>query len=568
MQNKIEPKISNKEYEKLITKTINTKNIKEKSIVTGKVISVEKDIVIVDVGLKSEGRIPVSEFARHGQNIEVGIGDLLEVFIENVDNINGETVLSREKAVKQNAWNHLQEAFSNNKVVKGVPFNKVKGGLSVDLDGVTAFLPGSQIDTRQIVKDTKELLNKPIDLMILKMDKFRGNIVVSRKAISDAEFEEQKKELLKNINEGSIVEGKVKNITDYGAFIDLGGMDGLVHVTDLSWTKISSPHDILELGQKITVKVLKFDQEQTRLSLGLKQMTENPWDKINNEIEKNNIYNAKVVSTNDNGVNLIINNSYDGLISLNELTWLKKPPHPSKIVSSNEEINVKILEIDNDKKRLNCSLKQLKENPWSKLTEKFKINDSFETEIVNAVDFGIFVKVVDEIDGMVHISDLSWNESECSKMLQNYKKGDKLTVKILDINIEKERISLGIKQLSSDPVQNYIENHPKNTKVTGKIIKIEDKGITLNLEDNVIGFIKKNNLSREKNEQKVDRYAVNENIDSMIVSIDSKSRIINLSIKDLEIKDEKEALNKYGSSDSGASLGDILGSVLDKKKDN
>ena len=297
-------------------------------------------------------------------------------------------------------------------------------------------------------------------------------------------------------------------------------------------------------------------------------MTENPWDKINNEIEKNNIYNAKVVSTNDNGVNLIINNSYDGLISLNELTWLKKPPHPSKIVSSNEEINVKILEIDNDKKRLNCSLKQLKENPWSKLTEKFKINDSFETEIVNAVDFGIFVKVVDEIDGMVHISDLSWNESECSKMLQNYKKGDKLTVKILDINIEKERISLGIKQLSSDPVQNYIENHPKNTKVTGKIIKIEDKGITLNLEDNVIGFIKKNNLSREKNEQKVDRYAVNENIDSMIVSIDSKSRIINLSIKDLEIKDEKEALNKYGSSDSGASLGDILGSVLDKKKDN
>ena len=568
MQNKIESKITNQEYEKLIAKTINSKNIKEKSIVTGKVVSVEKDIVIVDVGLKSEGRIPVSEFTKPGQNIEIQIGDSLEVFIENVDSVNGETVLSREKAVKQNAWNHLQDAFSNNKVVQGIPFNKVKGGLSVDLDGVTAFLPGSQIDTRQIIKDTRELLNKPIDLMILKMDKFRGNIVVSRKAISDAEFEEQKKEFLKNVTEGSIIEGKVKNITDYGAFIDLGGLDGLVHVTDLSWIKISSPNDILELGQKIKVKVLKFDQEQTRLSLGIKQLTEDPWEKINDDIKVDEVYKAKVIAVNDNGLNLIINNSYDGVVSLNELTWLKKPPHPSKIIANNEEVEVKVLEIDNEKKKLNCSLKQLKENPWSKLTEKFKINDSFETEIVNVVDFGIFVKVLDEIDGMVHISDLSWNESECTKMLQNYKKGDKLSVKILDINIEKERISLGIKQLTSDPVQNFIEKNPIKTMVTGKISNIEDKGITLNLGGNIIGFIKKTNLSRDKSEQKVDRYAVNENIDSMIISIDSKTRIINLSVKDLEMKDEKDALNKYGSSDSGASLGDILGSALDKKKDS
>tara|TARA_B100000700_G_scaffold331654_1_gene466590 strand:+ start:2556 stop:4262 length:1707 start_codon:yes stop_codon:yes gene_type:complete len=568
MQEKIENKITNTQYEKLIAKTIDEKKIKEKSIVTGKVVSVEKDIVIIDVGLKSEGRIPVSEFTRPGQSLEINIGDKLEVFVENVDSINGETILSREKAIKQNSWNYLQESFTSNKVVKGIPFNKVKGGLSVDLDGVTAFLPGSQIDTRQIIKDTKELLNKPIDLMILKMDKYRGNIVVSRKAISDAEFEKQKDELLKNISEGSIIEGKVKNLTDYGAFIDLGGLDGLVHVTDISWTKINSPSELLQLGQKIKVKVLKFDQEQQRLSLGIKQLTDDPWEKINDSVKVDAVYKAKVQSVTDNNVGLIINDTYDGLISINELTWLKKPPHPSKIVSNNEQIEVKILEIDLEKKKLNCSLKQLKDNPWLKLTEKFNINDSLETEIVNVVDFGVFVKVLDEIDGMVHISDLSWNETECPKILQEYKKGDKVTVKILDINTEKERISLGIKQLINDPVQEYIDKFPLKTKVTGKITNVEEKGITLELNKKINGYIKKSNLSKEKSEQKTERFAVGENIDSLILSIDNKTRVINLSIKDLEIKDEKEALNKYGSSDSGASLGDILGSVLDKKKDS
>ena len=568
MQEKIVSNISNKEYEELVSKTIDTNKTKEKSIVSGKVVSVEKDIVIVDVGLKSEGRIPTSEFSRPGQELDIKIGDNLEVFVENVDSVHGETILSREKAIKQNAWNHLQEAFSNNKVVKGIPFNKVKGGLSIDLEGVTAFLPGSQIDTRQIVKDTKELLNKPLELMILKMDKFRGNIVVSRKAISDAEFEVQKNELLKNINEGAIIEGKVKNITDYGAFIDLGGLDGLVHVTDISWIKINSPNEVLQLGQKIKVKILKFDKEQTRLSLGIKQLSEDPWENINNDIKSNEIYKANITSISDNNVNLVIKNCYDAIIPVNELTWLKKPPHPSKIVSVNQELDIKVLEIDSEKRRLNCSLKQLKENPWTKLTEKFNINDSFETEVVNVVDFGIFVKVLDEIDGMVHISDLDWDEEECSKQLQNYKKGDKLTVKILDINIEKERISLGIKQLINDPLQEYIEKNPIKTKVSGKILSLDEKGVKIELEKNIIGFIKKSNLAREKTEQKVDRFAVNESVDSLIISIDQKSRMLNLSIKDLEISDEKEVLNKYGSSDSGASLGDILGSVLDKKKED
>ena len=564
-QNNIQ-KLSNSEYDSLISNSFNKSKIKEKTIVSGKIISIVNDIVTIDVGLKSEGRIPISEFSRPGQKAEIEVGDETEVYIENVDNAYGETSLSREKAVKQKAWHDLQESFAQNKVVTGIPFNRVKGGMSVDLNGVIAFLPGSQIDTRQIIKDTKELLNKPLELMILKMDKYRGNIVVSRKAITENEIKEQRKELLSSIEEGSIIEGKVKNITDYGAFIDLGGLDGLVHVTDISWTKINNPSDVLELNSTIKVKVLKFDEELSRLSLGIKQLSENPWDTVSKDIKLKDKIISKVANINDNNVNIIINEKYDGVISLTELTWLKKPPHPSKIVSVNEEIEVVVLEIDDEKKRINCSLKQIRENPWMKLKDNYNINDSFETEIVNIVDFGIFVKVQDEIDGMVHISDLSWNENECDEIIKNFKKGDKVKVKILDINVDKERISLGIKHLNNDPVQDYISKFPPNSKVTGKIVNIEDKGIKieLDIENKIYGFIKKSNLSKDKNEQKIERFALDENIDSVIVSIDAKTRVLNLSVKELEIQDEKEALSKYGSSASGASLGDILGSVLKK----
>ena len=566
MNQQPQTKISNSEYDTLINDSLKNSSAKEKSIATGKIISIENEVVTIDVGLKSEGRIPLSEFSRPGQKAEVEVGDETEVFIENVDNANGETLLSREKAVKQKAWQNLQNSFNENKVVTGIPFNRVKGGMSVDLDGVVAFLPGSQIETRQIIKDTKELLNKPLELMILKMDKYRGNIVVSRKAITENELKEQRSELLKNIKEGSIVEGKVKNITDYGAFIDLGGIDGLVHVTDISWTKINNPSEALELNSKIKIKVLKFDAELSRLSLGIKQLTENPWDKVNENIKVNDKLLAKVISMNENNVHLIINNNYDGVISLNELSWLKKPPHPSKIVNINDELEVLVLDIDEDKKRVNCSLKQMKENPWSKLEEKFNINDTFETEIVNIVDFGIFVKVIDEIDGMVHISDLNWDEKECEKIIKDLKKGEKIKVKILDINADKERISLGVKHLKNDPVQDFIEANPINSKITGKIVNIDEKGLKIELdnEKQVFGFIKKTNLSNNKNENKTERFALDEKVDSIIMSIDTKNRFANLSIKELEIRDEKEALNKYGSSTSGASLGDILGSVLKK----
>ena len=407
MENTSINKLSNEEYETLIAKNFEGTLVKEKTIVPGKIISIENDLVTIDIGSKSEGRIPLSEFHRPGQKPEMTVGDSFDVFIESVDNRNGETVLSREKAIKQQSWNKLQDSFDNSKVVSGIPFNRVKGGMSVDLEGVIAFLPGSQIDTRQIIKDTKELLNKPLDLMILKMDKFRGNIVVSRKAISEVELKEQREELLSTIKEGSIVEGKVKNLTDYGAFIDLGGMDGLVHITDISWTKINSPSDVLSLGDNIKVKVLKFDEELSRLSLGVKQLSENPWDSLSDDIKVNSEIEARVNSVSDSGINLLINDKYDAVISLGELTWLKKPPHPSKLASVNDILNVKIIEIDNEKKKIICSLKQTKSNPWEKLNEKVEVNSILETEVVNIVDFGIFVKVHEEIDGMVHVSDLS-----------------------------------------------------------------------------------------------------------------------------------------------------------------
>jgi len=560
------PNISNSEYEELIAKSIDLNKKKEKSIVDGKIVAIENETVIVDVGLKSEGRIPLSEFSRPGKDPEIKIGDSLKFFIDRVDGPNGETNLSREKAIKQAAWNKLQDNFNNNNVVTGIPFNKVKGGMSVDLDGVTAFLPGSQIDNRQIINDTKEILNKPIELMILKMDKYRGNIVVSRKVISDNQLKEQRKEILSNISEGSILKGKVKNITDYGVFVDLGGIDGLVHITDISWKKVNHPSDFLNLGDDIEVKVLKYDEEITRLSLGIKQLTNDPWEEVEKKFEVGKNFEGEVSSINDQGISISIDSEFDGFIQVSELSWLKKPPHPNKIVQLNDKLSVKLIEINSEKRKMFFSLRQLKPNPWSQISNKFKVGDIIETEIVNKVDFGIFVKVFDEIDGMVHVSDLSWNEEECSTILSNYNKGNKISVKILDIDTVKERISLSVKHLAEDPIDDYIKQNPVNAVVSGQIKSIDEKGLTISLSEKIIGFIKKSNLAKDKTEQKIDRFAIDESIDSMIISYDQKARRINLSIKDMEIIEEKKVLSKYGSKDSGALLGDILSNALENKK--
>ena len=557
-------KITNSEYDSLISSSLDLKNNKEKSIVEGKVVAIETDTIIVDVGLKSEGRIPITEFSRPGKNPDINIGDSVKVFLDRVDGVNGETRLSYEKALKQSAWNNLQDSFDNNKTVTGTPYNKVKGGMSVNLDGVTAFLPGSQIDNRQIITDTKELIDKPLELMILKMDKYRGNIVVSRKAISDIEIKKQREKLLTNIKEGSILEGRIKNITDYGAFIDLGGIDGLIHITDIAWRKINHPSDLLEVGNQVKVKVLKYDEEITRLSLGIKQLTDDPWINVDKyfEIEKN--YDGEVSGINDQGIFLSIND-FDGFVQITELSWLKKPPHPSKIFQIKDKIKVKVLEIDSEKRRLNCSLKRLKENPWFNIKEKFNVNDIIDTEIVNIVDFGIFVKVYDEIDGMVHISDLDWDESKCSSILSNYKKGEKVSVKILDINIDKERISLSIKHLVNNPTLDFILTKPVKSIISVKIISINEKGLTVNIAKNINGFIKKTDLAKDESEQRINRFAANETIDCMITSFDEKSKKINLSIKEIEIDEEKKLLIKYGSKDSGASLGDIFSDKLKRK---
>tara|TARA_B100001123_G_C15308890_1_gene1023636 strand:+ start:499 stop:2208 length:1710 start_codon:yes stop_codon:yes gene_type:complete len=557
--------ISNSDYEELLKKTFSFEKNKEKSIVEGKVISIDKNNVVIDVGLKSEGRVPLSEFVRPNEEPNINVGDSISVYIDRLDGKNGETKLSREKAVKQASWKKLLISFEEGKIVAGTPFSRVKGGFSVDLDGVVAFLPGSQLDTRPLLKNTKELLNKPLDLVILKMDKLRGNIVVSRKAIIDKELKAKRNELLANIKEGSIIKGKVKNLTDYGAFIDLGGIDGLVHVTDISWKKINHPSDVLSIGKDIEVKILKFDEENTRLSLGIKQLTEDPWENVEKEIKVNERCNGKITNINDNGVTLSLSQNFEGFIQLQDLSWLKKPPHPSKFLQHDQDVEVMILEINNEKRRINCGIKQLKENPWENIANVHKIGDILETEIVNKVDYGFFVKIYEEIDGMVHISDLSWNDDENVSILSSLKKGEKIKVKILEIDKQKERVSLSVKHISNDPVSNFIKNNPVKSIVTGEIIDTDEKGITVNLSENITGFIKKSNLSIEKNEQKIERFAKGEKVDSMIINFDQKLRKIQLSIKDKEIFEDQKTLSKFGSEDSGASLGDILGEALNKK---
>ena len=556
--------ISNEDFSKLIDKTFKD-NIKlEKKIVKGNVVSVNKDTIVIDVGLKSEGKIPISEFSRFGKETEIKIGDSVDVYLDNLDNSNGEVILSREKAIKQASWNELEKSFKNGDKITGVPFNKVKGGLSVDLNGVTAFLPGSQIYNKPI-KNVNELLNKPSEMVILKMDKVRGNIVVSRKAIIDEERREARDELMLNIKEGSTIKGTIKNLTDYGAFIDLGGMDGLVHITDITWRRINHPNEFLKIGEEINTIVLKFDKENNKISLGIKQLSPDPWEGINEKFKVDEEYTGKVSAITDYGAFVKLDSEIEGLIHNQDLSWTKKNIHASKILNVEDEIKVKLLEFDNEKKRISLGLKQCKENPWEIILKKYKNGDVIESNIVSLVDFGIFVKIIDEIDGMVHISDLTWDENP-EKILSTFSKGQNIKVKILEIDSEKERISLGIKQLSESPLEKLKKNYSINSLVTGEIISTTEDGLNVKLEDGQMGFIDKSNLAKSKPEQKIERFAIGEKIDSIIISFDTKINIVNLSIKQKEIIEEKETLSQYGSKDSGASLGDILGKVLKKKK--
>ncbi|MDC1375645.1 30S ribosomal protein S1 [bacterium] len=536
----------------------------EGSVVSGTVLSIEKDMILIDVGLKSEGRVPLREFGNNDDEIKIKTGDTVEVYIERLEDINGHAVLSREKARREESWVNLEKALEEQKRVNGVIFGKVKGGFTVDLEGATAFLPGSQVDIRPI-KDLGALMGTPQPFQILKMDRRRGNIVVSRRAVLEDSRAEARSELVANLQEGQVLQGVIKNITDYGAFVDLGGVDGLLHVTDVSWKRINHPSEALQVGESVQVKVIKFNDETQRISLGIKQLTEDPWLKVFDRFPVGSKMNGVVTNITDYGSFVELEDGIEGLVHVSEMSWTKKNVHPGKIVSTSEKVEVVVLEIDVPKRRISLGIKQCIENPWETYKKNNKVGDTIEGEIRNITEFGLFVGLSEDIDGLVHLSDLSW-DGNGDELIKSFVKGKTVKAKVLDIDIEKERISLGIKQLTEDLASAEIDNIRKGSTVTCTIATISDSGLDVTVGDNIKGFIKKNDLARERNDQKTDRYGVGDKVDATVTNIDKKQRKISLSIKAREIEEEKKAMAEFGSSDSGASLGDILGAALAKKE--
>ena len=535
----------------------------EGSVVSGTVISIEKDMILIDVGLKCEGRVPLREFGNNEEATKINVGDTVEVYIERLEDINGQAILSREKARREEAWVNLEVALEKQQRVNGVIFGKVKGGFTVDLEGATAFLPGSQVDIRPI-KDLGVLMGTPQPFQILKMDRRRGNIVVSRRAVLEDSRAEARTELVANLQEGQVLQGVIKNITDYGAFVDLGGVDGLLHVTDISWKRINHPSEALQVGESVQVKVIKFNDETQRISLGIKQLTEDPWLKVFERFPVGAKMSGVVTNITDYGSFVELEDGIEGLVHVSEMSWTKKNVHPGKIVSTSEKVEVMVLEIDVEKRRISLGIKQCVENPWELYKKTNKIGDIIKGEIRNITEFGLFLALTEDIDGLVHLSDISW-DGNGDELIKNYTKGSSTQAKILDIDVEKERISLGIKQLTEDVTATEIDNIRKGSTVTCTIAEITENGLEVNVGDNLKGFIKKNDLSREKADQKTDRYGVGDKVDATVTNIDKKTRKISLSIKAREIEEEKKAMAEYGSSDSGASLGDILGAALAKK---
>ena len=535
----------------------------EGSVVSGTVLSIEKDMILIDVGLKSEGRVSLREFGNSEDDIKIKQGDVVEVYIERLEDINGHAVLSREKAKREESWINLEKALEEQKRVNGVIFGKVKGGFTVDLEGATAFLPGSQVDIRPI-KDLGALMGTPQPFQILKMDRRRGNIVVSRRAVLEDSRAEAKSELVANLQEGQVLQGIVKNITDYGAFVDLGGVDGLLHVTDISWKRINHPSEALQMGEAVQVKVIKFNDETQRISLGIKQLTEDPWLKVIDRFPVGSKMTGVVTNITDYGSFVELEDGIEGLVHVSEMSWTKKNVHPGKIVSTSEKVEVIVLEIDVSKRRISLGIKQCIENPWKSYKDNNKTGSTIEGEIRNITEFGLFIGLSDDIDGLVHLSDLSW-DGNGDELIKSFTKGDSIKAKILDIDVDKERISLGIKQLTEDLASAEIDNIRKGSTVTCTIAVISENGLDVTVGDNIKGFIKKSDLARERNDQRTDRYGVGDKVDATVTNIDKKQRKINLSIKAREIEEEKKAMAEFGSSDSGASLGDILGAALAKK---
>jgi len=536
----------------------------EGSVVRGFVIGIEGDAVIIDVGLKSEGRVPLKELAAPGQQADVSIGDEIEVYVERMEDRNGQAVLSRDKARREEAWGVLEASFEKQERVTGVIFGKVKGGFTVDLSGATAFLPGSQVDIRP-VRDLGPLMGTPQPFQILKIDRRRGNIVVSRRAVLEESRAEARSELVSNLQEGQVLQGVVKNITDYGAFVDLGGVDGLLHVTDIAWQRISHPSEALQIGETVEVQVIRFNAETQRISLGMKQLLSDPWENVGGKFPIGAKMEGRVTNITDYGAFVELEAGVEGLVHVSEMSWTKKNVHPGKIVSTSQQVEVMVLDVDLSKRRISLGLKQCTNNPWEDLSATYPVGTEIDGEIRNITEFGLFVGLNDDIDGLVHLSDISW-ENAGEEALEGFTKGDMVKAKVLDIDVNKERISLGIKQLTDDPFAGQADAYRKGEVVTCTISAVTDNGIDVTIGENMTGFIRRTDLSRDRAEQRADRFAVGEKVDAIVTSVDKKTRKLSLSIKARESAEEKQAMAEFGSSDSGASLGDILGAALAKKE--
>ncbi len=550
----------------LLDESLGTASGLEGTVVKGQVIAIENDMVLIDVGLKSEGRVPLKEFGVPGRAPELKAGDTVEVFLERMEGKNGEAQLSREKARREEAWSLLEKSFQANERVQGVIFGRVKGGFTVDLSGAVAFLPGSQVDIRP-VRDITPLLGSPQQFQILKMDRARGNIVVSRRAVLEESRAEARSELVASLKEGQVLTGVVKNITDYGAFVDLGGVDGLLHVTDIAWRRINHPSEALHIGQTVKVQVIRFNPETQRISLGMKQLEADPWEGVELKYPAGAKYRGRVTNITDYGAFVELEPGVEGLVHVSEMSWTKKNVHPGKIVSTSQEVEVMVLDVDPQKRRISLGLKQCLANPWESFKEKYPVGTDLEGEIKNITEFGVFVGLPGDIDGMVHLTDLDWQKPG-EEAIKTYKKGDAVRVRVLDVDVEKERISLGIKQLQAEPASAAeAAGIKKGDVATCTVSAITDSGIEVTLAGGMQGFIRKAELSRDRAEQRPDRFAVGEKVDAKITGFDRSGRKATLSIKAREIDEDKQAMAEYGSSDSGASLGDILGAALSRRNE-
>ncbi len=554
------------DFEALLNETLPEENGFEGNVVTGKVVAVENDFAIIDIGLKAEGRVPLKEFAPAGKAAEIVVGDNVEVFVERVENALGEAILSRDKARREEAWTELEKAFENDARVNGVIFGRVKGGFTVDLNGAVAFLPGSQVDIRP-VRDVTPLMNIEQPFQILKMDRRRGNIVVSRRSILEEDRAEQRAELMGQIKEGDAIEGVVKNITDYGAFVDLGGIDGLLHVTDISWSRVNHPNEVLTIGETVKVQVVRINPETQRISLGMKQLAVDPWDGIEAKYPIGAKFSGTVTNITDYGAFVELEAGVEGLVHVSEMSWVKKNVHPGKIVSTSQEVDVMVLEVDPGKRRISLGLKQCGENPWEAFEGKYPAGTEIEGEVKNITEFGLFIGLDGDVDGMVHLSDLNWERSG-EEAIQDYKKGDVVKAVVLDVDTKKERISLGIKQVGGDPFTS-VSSKKKGETVTCVVKVVNENGIEVEVgETGVSAFIRRADLARDRGDQRPERFAEGDKVDAMVTAVDKSSRKVSLSIKALEVAEEKAAVEQYGSADSGASLGDILGAALEKAKED